>query len=76
MRSSDVHPNLGPNIRRQYSIGILNVGGRHISEKRWKGLLEEVSSSSPKIIAVQEVGFWRGLNGGDPRRSRSCATTN
>ena len=67
MQSGDVHPNPGPNISEQYIIGTLNVGGPHISEKRWNGLLQELSSTGLKIIALQEVRLRKGAGWRGPK---------
>ena len=38
----------------------LNVGGLHLSRWRWGRLLQEITASSPHIIALQEVRFKTG----------------
>ena len=34
-----------------------NVGGPHLSKRRWSRLLQEITASSPHIVALQEVRF-------------------
>ena len=65
LRCGDVHPNPGPRALGRFGIWTLNVGGPHISEKRWNGLLHELADTGLKVIALQEVSFrkgaaWRG----------------
>ena len=58
--SLDVHPNPGhPKTTTLHAL-TLNVGGSHLSRRRWGPLLQEITASSPHIIALQEVRFKTG----------------
>ena len=58
--SVDVHPNPGhPKTTTLHAL-TLNVGGPHLSTRRWGRLLQEITASSPHIIALQEVRFKTG----------------
>ena len=55
--SVDVHANPGhPKTTMLHTLP-LNVGGPHLSRWRWHRLLQEITASSPHIIALQEVRF-------------------
>ena len=56
MLSHDVHPNPGPN-HQVLKLLSLNVGGPHLSKRRWGRLLQETSSLGADVIALQEVRF-------------------
>ena len=43
------------------------MGGAHISERRWNGLLKELSSTGLKVIAPQEVRFRKGAEWRGPK---------
>ena len=60
--SNDVHTNPGPTTPRTdtWCVMSLNVGGPHLSVKRWHSLLMEISRHSPHIVALQEVRFKTG----------------
>ena len=60
--SNDVHPNPGPPTPRTdtWCMMSLNVGGPHLSVKRWHSLLMEISQHRPHIVALQEVRFKTG----------------
>ena len=62
-----MHPNPGPRISGQDGIGTLNVGGPHILERRWNGLLQELSSTGLKVIALQELRFHKGAESRGPK---------
>ena len=56
----DVHPNQGhPKTTKLHAL-TLTVGGPHLSRRRWGRLLQEITASSPHIIALQEVRFRTG----------------
>ena len=58
--SVDVHPNPGhPNTTTLHAL-TLNRGDPHLSRRRWGRLLQEITASSPHIIALQEVRFKTG----------------
>ena len=58
--SVDVHPNPShPKTTTLHAL-TLNVGGPHLSRRRWGCLVQETHASSPHIIALQEVRFRTG----------------
>ena len=58
--SVNVHPNPGhPKTTTLHAL-TLNVGGPHLSRRRWGRPLQEITASSPHIIALQEVRFRTG----------------
>ena len=61
----DVHPNPGPPTAPppdELTYMTLNVGGPHISKKRWAGLLKEIEQQQPVCVGLQEVRFRSGSN--------------
>ena len=61
----DVHPNPGPPPSPppdEFANMTLNVGGPHISKKRWAGLLIEIERQQPVCVGLQEVRFRSGSN--------------
>ena len=56
----DVHPNPGRPKTTTLHAMTLNVGGPHLSRRRWGRLLQEITASSPQIIALQEVRLRTG----------------
>ena len=61
MMAHDVHPNPGP-PPDELTYMTLNVGGPHISKKRWAGLLTEIEQQQPVCVGLQEVRFRSGSN--------------
>ena len=65
MMAHDVHPNPGAPIvppPDELTYMTLNVGGPHISKKRWAGLLTEIEQQQPVCVGLQEVRFKSGSN--------------
>ena len=60
--SNDIHPLPGPSRHHTFKALSLNVGGPHLSKKRWNQILQETTMAEPTLIAYQEVGFKSGYN--------------
>ena len=60
--SNDIHPLPGPGRLHTFKVLSLNVGGPHLSKKRWNQLLQETTAAQPTLIAYQEVRFKSGYN--------------
>ena len=60
--SNDIHPPPGPSRHHTFRALSLNVGGPHLSQKRWNQLLQETTMAEPTLIAYQEVRFKSGYN--------------
>ena len=61
----DAHPNTGPPTAPppvELTYMTLNVGGPHVSQKRWAGLLTEIEQQRPVCVGLQEVCFRSGSN--------------
>ena len=60
--SNNAHPL--PSLSRHHTFQALslNVGGPHLSKKRWNQLLRETTMTEPTLIAYQEVRFKSGCN--------------
>ena len=54
--SHDIHPNPGPSNQVLRFLS-LNVGGPHLSKRRWGRLLQEMAATEADVIALQEVRF-------------------
>ena len=60
--SNDIHPLPGPGRLHTFKVLSLNVGGPHLSKKRWNQLLQETTAAQPTLTAYQEVRFKSGYN--------------
>ena len=57
-----IHPLPGPGRLHTFKVLSLNVGGPHLSKKRWNQLPLETTAAQPTLIAYQEVRFKWGYN--------------
>ena len=60
--SNDIHPLPGHGRLHTFKVLSLNMGGPHLSKKRWNQLLQETTVAQPTLIAYQEVRFKSGYN--------------